>query len=154
MDLWTELLGLVSQVVTPIWNELIQYIPLLLLGLMPLVVLLVLSMWRRNAARNRAAGRAPAAGRPHPEGLHLPSPSPWPLVGAAAGFFVFFSLVTGSQAGPNLLFLAIGLGIGGLALVGWVWDARRELDATEAGDHHLVLAAETGRPRAWPGGHP
>ena len=39
MDLWTEFLGLVSQVVTPIWNELIQYIPLLLLFLMPAVYL-------------------------------------------------------------------------------------------------------------------
>jgi plastocyanin len=147
MDLWTEFLGLVSQVVTPIWNELIQYIPLLLFFAMPLVVLLILWMWRHNTSRNRSRvprrlpdGRAPAD-------LHLPSPSPWPLVGAAGGFFLFISLVTGSQSGPNLLFLAIGLGIGGLALVGWLWDARKEYDAVEAGDHHLVLAAETpGRP--------
>lgn len=143
MDLWTEFLGLVSQVVTPIWNELIQYIPLLLLFLMPAVVLLVLWMWRHNTSRNRSrVPRRLPDGRT-PEGLHLPSPSPWPLVGAAGGFFLFFSLVTGSQSGPNLLFLAIGLGIGGLALVGWLWDARKEYDAVEAGDHHLVLAAET-----------
>jgi plastocyanin len=37
----------------------------------------------------------------------------------------------------------VRLGIGGLALVGWLWDARKEYDAVEAGDHHLVLAAET-----------
>lgn len=143
MDLWTEFLGLVSQVVTPIWSELIQYIPLLLFFAMPLVMLLVLWMWRHNSARNRPrVPRRLPDGRA-PEGLHLPSPSPWPLVGAVAGFFLFLSLVTGSQSGPNLLFLAIGLGIGGLALVGWLWDARKEYDAVEAGDHHLVLAAET-----------
>jgi plastocyanin len=151
MDLWTEFLGLVSQVVTPIWSELIQYIPLLLFFLMPLVVLLVLWMWRHNSSRNRSRvpsrlpdGRAPAD-------LHLPSPSPWPLVGAAGGFFLLFSLVTGSQSGPNLLFLAIGLGIGGLALVGWLWDARKEYDAVEAGDHHLLLAPETAGRTAYDG---
>lgn len=142
MDLWTELLSLVSQVVTPIWNELIQYIPLLFLLLIPLVTYLVVVLWRMNAVRNapRIARRLPD-GRT-PEGLHLPNPSPWPLVGSAGAFFIFLSLVLGSQVGPNLLFLALGLGIGGIALVGWLMDARKEYDATDAGDHHLVLAEE------------
>lgn len=143
MDLWTEFLALVSQVVTPIWNELIQYIPLLFLLLIPLTIYLLIVMWRMNAARNapRVPRRLPD-GRT-PDGLHLPSPSPWPLVGAAGGFFIFLSLVLGSQTGPNLLFLAGGLGIGGIAFVGWLMDARREYDATVARDHHLVLAEET-----------
>ena len=143
MDLWTEFLALVSQIVTPVWNSLIQYIPLLLVMLIPLVLYLVAFLWIHNGKRN--ASRVPPRlpdGR-MPDGLHLPSPSPWPLVGAAGGFFIFLSLVLGTQTGPNLLFLAIGLAIGGIALVGWFMDARKEYDATEAGDHHLVLVPET-----------
>ncbi len=143
MDLWTEFLGLVSQFVTPIWSELIGYIPLLLLLLLPLALLLIAWLWGHNRQRNRTRvpRRAPA-GRA-PDGLHLPSPSPWPIVGALGGFFLFFSLVIGGKAGPSLPLLAIGLAIGGLAFAGWLWDARRELDVVEAGDQHLVLAAET-----------
>jgi plastocyanin len=147
MDLWTELLALLSQVVTPIWAELIQYIPLLFLGLIPLVLLLLVWMWQRHSAINRSRVPRRLPDGVTPEGLHLPSPSIWPLVGSVGAFFIFLSLVTGSQAGPNLLFIAIGLAIGGVALVGWLLDAGKEYAAVEAGDHHLVLVAETeGRP--------
>lgn len=164
MDLWTELLALVSQVVTPIWNELIQYIPLLFLLLIPLVLYLLVVLWRMNAGRNapRIARRLPD-GRT-PEGLHLPSPSRWPLVGSLGAGFIFASLVFSATSeipardaagqvvegqmitvntGPNLVLLTIGLMIGALAFVGWLIDARKEYDATAAGDHHLVLVEET-----------
>ena len=48
-----------------------------------LVLLLVWWMWGHNRQRNRSrVPRRLPDGRA-PEGLHLPSPSPWPLVGAA-----------------------------------------------------------------------
>jgi len=168
MDLWTELLALLSQVVTPIWNELIQYIPLLLFGLVPLVLLLTFGAWHRNKPRNASRVPARLPDGKAPEGLHLPSPSRWPLVGALGGFFIFASLIFGQttqipardasgqvvagqmttvSAGPDLVLLSIGLVIGALAFIGWFLDARKEYEVTVAGDHHLVLAAETaGRP--------
>lgn len=104
MDLWTEILTLLSQVVTPIWNELIQYIPLLFLLLIPLVIYLLIVLWRMNAARNapRIPRRLPD-GRT-PEGLHLPSPSRWPLVGSLGAAFIFASLVFSatSQSRPGI----------------------------------------------------
>jgi plastocyanin len=143
MDLWTELLALLSQVVTPIWNELIQYIPLLLFALLPLALGLIAWMWQRNAALNRSRVPRPVSGGPMPDGMHLPSPSIWPFIAPVGLFFVFASLVFGAEAGPNLLLLSIGLVVATLAALGWLWDARHEYDATEAGDHHLVLVAET-----------
>ena len=78
MDLWTELLALVSQVVTPIWNELIQYIPLLFFGIFPVFILMLIWMWRHNRAANRSRVPARLPDGPVPAGLHLPSPSIWP----------------------------------------------------------------------------
>ena len=50
--LWDGILGLMSQIVTPLWGTLLQYIPLLFFGLIALVVALVVRAWRRNGARN------------------------------------------------------------------------------------------------------
>jgi plastocyanin len=102
--------------------------------------------------------RAAPAGAP-PAGLHLPSPSIWPLIAPIGLFLIFASVVfTGTvevidptdpsrmmevSAGPNLLLLAIGLALGALAALGWYLDAGREYAATEAGDRHLVLVEET-----------
>ncbi|MFN8620235.1 MAG: cupredoxin domain-containing protein [Chloroflexota bacterium] len=143
VDLWTEFLGLVSQIVTPVWNSIIQYIPLLFLFLIPLVLYGLAALWlrHRNANKPRIPRRLPD-GRT-PEGLHLPSPSMWPIVGAVGMFLIFFSLVIGGKSGPNLLILPLGLLIGFVALAGWYFDAKKEYVAVEAGDHHLVPVAET-----------
>ena len=45
MDLWTETLALLSQVITPLWATLLQYIPLLLLGLIILTVFGLVRVW-------------------------------------------------------------------------------------------------------------
>ena len=60
----------------PVWNDLIQLIPELLIGLLIVYFLLTLWQWRSNSARNkprlipRYAGSAPP-------GVHLPGPSRW-----------------------------------------------------------------------------
>lgn len=150
MDLWTEFLGFLSQIVTPIWETLIQYIPLLLLGLIPLVLLLLVGQWRRHGPAN--ASRVPPRlpdGRA-PEGLHLPSPSKWPFIAPIGLFFIFLGLVLGGEAGPDLLLLSVGLIIGAVAFAGWLMDATHEYDATQAGAHGLVLVAETDGRRVEP----
>jgi plastocyanin len=143
MDPWTEFLGFVSQLVTPLWNELIQYIPLLLLAVLPAALALLAWMWQRNAARNRPRVAPALRSGAAPEGLHMPSPSPWPLVAPVGLFLVFAGIVFGDETGPNLLLLAAGLAIAGIAFAGWLMDATREYDATEAADHDLVIVAET-----------
>lgn len=147
VDLWTELLNLVSQAVTPVWNETIQYIPLLFLLLIPLVLYGLGALWLRHRRANqpRIPRRLPD-GRT-PDGLHLPSPSIWPLVGAVGLFFIFLSLVLSDVATPNLILLSVGLAIGAVAFGGWYLDAKQEYVAVEAGDHGLVPVEEiAGRP--------
>ena len=51
MDLWNQVLGLMSQFVTPLWGTLLQYIPLLLLGLIVLTILGLVRIWVHNGAR-------------------------------------------------------------------------------------------------------
>ena len=53
-ELWTAVLEFVGRIIIPTWNDLIQYIPLLVaIGLIALVGGLVW-MWQRNAAGNRS----------------------------------------------------------------------------------------------------
>ncbi|MCY7419898.1 MAG: hypothetical protein LH650_15680, partial [Chloroflexi bacterium] len=59
MDPWNQVLDLLSQVVTPLWATLLQYIPLLLLGLTVLVMLSIVRAWASNASGN--ASRVPRA---------------------------------------------------------------------------------------------
>ena len=61
MDPWTQILDLLSQVVTPLWATLLQYIPLLLLGLIILTAYALVRMWLHNGARNRVTGAATVA---------------------------------------------------------------------------------------------
>jgi len=136
MDLWTELLGLLSQIVTPLWGTLLQYIPLLFFGLIAFVLLTTVRGWRRNAARNRSRVPAPLRSGATPDGVHMPAPSLWPLVGSAGLFFAFLSLVLGLN--PVLLAIAVVLAVA--AAIGWLRDAGKEYAETEAGGHDLHVA--------------
>jgi hypothetical protein len=145
VDLWTQVLDLLSRVVTPVWNELLQYIPLLLLLLMVLVVALVAWGWQRNAAINRPRlARVGSAGGVAPAGIHLPGPSLWPFVVPVGLFFLFLSVVFGSPETPfNVAFLAIGLIVAAVGAVGWFLQAWSEYNHLEAADHRLILVEET-----------
>jgi hypothetical protein len=145
MDLWTQILDLMSRVVTPVWQELLQYIPLLLLALLGLLVALIVWAWQRNAAINRPRlARAPSAGGVAPPGVHLPGPSLWPFVVPIGLFFLFLSVVFGSPDTPfNVAFLAIGLIVAVVGAVGWFLQAWSEYHHLEAADRGLVVVEET-----------
>jgi hypothetical protein len=144
MDAWTRILDLVSQLVTPVWNELIQYIPLLLLLLLGLVLAVVAWSWQRNAALNRPSLARVAASGQAPPGIHLPGPSIWPFIVPIGLFLLFLSVVFGSPTTPfNMALLALGLVIAVVGGVGWFLQAWHEYNHLEAADEHLLLVEET-----------
>lgn len=136
MDPWTSFLNLVAEVVTPVWNNLLQYMPLLILGVLGLMVLGLTRSWSANAALNRSRVPQRITAGPMPAGVHLPGPSLWPFVLPIAGFFVFLSLVFHPQGSPvNLILLPIGIVVALVAILGWYRDAGREWRRTELGAH-------------------
>ena len=156
-DLWTQILELLSQVVTPDWNAVILLLPFAFLGLALLILLLMSVRWRRSTALNRprlAPRRAPSP----PPGVHLPGPSPWPFIAPIGGAIILLSLVfPGGGLPVNPILFAIGLAVSGIAVVGWLWDAGREWRRVEAGPGHggalyPGLALEPGSATAQLGG--
>ena len=94
-ELWTGILELIASIIIPVWTNLIQYIPLALLGLLILTVVGLAWWWQRHAAVNRP--RVPVrqpAGR-MPADLHVPGPSIWPFVGPLGLLLMGFSLAVG-----------------------------------------------------------
>ncbi|MBX3029686.1 MAG: cupredoxin domain-containing protein [Chloroflexi bacterium] len=146
MDPWDQVLDLLSRFVTPAWETLLQYIPLLLLfGLLPLAILGIAWMWRRNAALNRSRVPAPLPAGPVPDGVHLPPPSIWPFIAPIGLFLVFVALAIG---GGESSFIHIPLAlVGGViaaaAALGWYRDANQEYDAIDAHGHSAPVAALT-----------
>ncbi|MEA2025455.1 MAG: hypothetical protein U9O18_02065 [Chloroflexota bacterium] len=169
-ELWTAVLEFVGRVIIPTWNDLIQYIPLLVaLGLIALIGGLAW-MWQRNAAGNRSrvpqpipAGRkkehvqveagghgvaaettAPAPGwsLTPPEGMHLPGPSAWPLLAPAGLLFLASGLVFGPA-----MFIG-GAIMAAIAVIGWLADANKELEDIE--EHGHPSQADRDPEKAWP----
>lgn len=142
---WDQALDLVSRFVTPVWDTLLQYIPLLLIGLLLLAVPGMAWAWRRNASLNRSRVPAPAPAGPVPDGVHLPSPSIWPFIAPIGLFLLLLSLAIGggdSTLPFNLALASIGLVVFLFAAAGWYHDASREYDVLDAHEHGLTLAAE------------
>ncbi len=150
MDPWDQVLDLLSRFVTPAWDTLLQYIPLLLLfGLLPLAVLGIAWMWRRNAAINRSRVPAPLPAGPVPDGVHLPAPSIWPFIAPIGLLLVFVALAIGGGDGLfiNLPLALLGGAIAVGAAFGWYLDANREYDQMDAhGSGPSTLAVADGRP--------
>jgi plastocyanin len=138
MDIWTQILNFTSLFVTPLWNTLIQYIPVVMLALVVVTLLGIARIWMGNTALNRPRVPARVTSGPTPAGVHLPGPSIWPFFLPIAGFFVFLSLVikpAGTVINPLILFLGVAIGLFGIA--GWYRDAGREWRRTEYG-HDLI----------------
>jgi plastocyanin len=145
MDIWTQILNFTSLFVTPVWNSLIQYIPVLMVALIVVTLLAVARIWMRNVALNRPRVPARVTSGPVPAGVHLPGPSVWPFFLPIAGFFVLLSLVihpAGTVINPLILFLGVVIGLFGIA--GWYRDAGREWQRTEFG-HELIEAQAPAR---------
>lgn len=153
-EIWTILLDFIATVIIPVWNDLIQYIPLLLLLLLIATGAWLAWYWRRNSAINRPRVPRPMPSGRKPEGIHLPGPSLWPFVAPIGLLFMVFSLALG--IGSSLLTLALfaaGLLIGVVGVLGWLVDAGREYREVETGGHghgHAQLTAQaTAAPPPW-----
>jgi plastocyanin len=155
MDLWTQFLTLLSQVITPTWNDLLQYMPLLFVGLILLSVAALMRSWQRNAALNRPRVVVPVTAGALPPGVHLPGPSPWPFVLPIGGLLIVVSIAL-PPAGlvVNPILAGIGLLVAAAGIAGWYRDANREWRRVEFGAHAgtalaghggAVLPANAGR---------
>lgn len=104
--------------------------------------------YARVEAGGHAQSTAEATARPPgwslqpPEGMHLPGPSAWPFLAPVGLLF----LAAGLVFGPALLLG--GLVMAGIAAVGWLLDADRELDDVEAHGH--ATQADRDPEKAWP----
>src|SRR5262245_56766531 len=137
MSPWDQLLDLMSRFITPAWDTLLQYIPLLLIGLLLLTIPAMALVWRRNASLNRSRVPAPLPAGPVPPGVHLPPPSIWPFIAPIGLFLVFLALALGGGEGTfiNIPLAFLGAVIAVVAAAGWYRDANREYDALDAHDH-------------------
>jgi len=135
-ELWSAILEVIAQIIIPVWNDLIQYLPLLLvMGLLGIVGL-VAWMWMRNAEGNRSRVPRPIPAGRKPDDMHLPGPSAWPLVAPAGLLLIVFSLAIGPfQSVASTAILGLGLAIAVVGIMGWYFDANREYVQVEAGGH-------------------
>ena len=110
--LWTSILELMAQVVTPDWGVLVSLIPV---GILILVVVVLIRLFRMLATRAAGASRQ-GASRPRktPAGIHMPGPSFAPVFAGVGLFLVMLGLVFGGvilvlgvdRAGPDAALLA------------------------------------------------
>ncbi len=135
-ELWTWILETTAAIIIPVWNDLIQYLPLLLVVAILGVIGLVGSMWWVNASRNASRVPRPLPAGRKPEDMHLPGPSLWPFVAPVGLFFIVFAVALGVfDSLATMAIAAVGLVIATLGLVGWYLDAGKEYVAVEAGGH-------------------
>jgi hypothetical protein len=109
-EIWTGLLEFVLSIIVPVWNDLIQYIPLLLIGVMILSILGLIGYWRRNGTANQSRVPKPRPSGRKPEDLHLPGPSLWPFV-APAGLLLMVGALAFGALQPIASFLILIAGI-------------------------------------------
>ena len=149
-EIWTFILEFIAQVILPTWNNLIQYIPLLL-ALLVLVSLAGLAWyWQRNMAANRPRVPRPLPAGRRPEDMHLPGPSVWPFVTPVGLLIIAFAVVFGVfDSLANLALLGLGASIAIVGILGWYLDANREYAQVEAGGHGQAIAARRAEPPRW-----
>jgi hypothetical protein len=148
-ELWTGILETTAQIIIPVWNDLLQYLPLLILiGLITFVVLLA-AMWMRHADQNRSRVPRPIPPGRKPEDMHLPGPSPWPFVAPAGLLAILLAVALGPfESIGHTALLLLGITIVIVGVVGWYLDAKREYVQVEAGGHGTGAEAAA-EPPAW-----
>lgn len=142
-DLIGSLFQLLEQLLLPAWDDLIAYVPLLLIGLMVLTFAWLAWKWRGAAARNQARVPRPLASGAPPPGAHVGAPSRWPFVVPIGAALLLFGLVLperdaqGGVALPfNPLLVLLGLAVIVFGVVGWLREAMREWRTVAAGVSH------------------
>lgn len=147
-ELWTGLLEFVGQIIIPTWNDLIQYLPLVLVLLMLASLAGLAWWWQRQSAGNRSRVPAPIPAGRKPADLHLPGPSLWPFVAPVGLMLILFAVVFGPlESFANMLLLGLGLSIGVIGILGWYLDANKEYVEVETGAHASIEAGVS--PPAW-----
>ena len=117
--LWTSILELMAQVVTPDWGVLVSLIPVGIL-LLVLVILLRLFLMLAKAPPARR-GKGPVR-RKTPAGIHMPGPSFAPIFAGVGLFLVMLGLVFGG------LILVLGIVALVLTLLYWLAEGLRVYD--------------------------
>lgn len=142
--LWTGLLDLVAQIIIPVWNDIIEYLPLVLTFVVIASIAGLAWWWQRQSAGNRSRVPKPVPAGRKPEDLHLPGPSLWPFVAPVGLMVMLFAIVFGPlESLANMLLLGVGLAIAVIGIVGWYLDANKEYAEVEAGGHGHAGATTT-----------
>ena len=130
--IWTRLLQLTAEFVTPDWGKIIGLIPV---AIAVLVVFVLLWMFRRlrtappaRRGKRRIEPKAPA-------GIHMPGPSFAPAFAAVGAFLLFLGLVFGG------LILVLGAIALTLTLLYWLAEALRIFDHDLGVDTKTTLPA-------------
>ena len=117
--LWTSILELKAQVVTPDWGVLVSLIPVGILILVIVVVLRLFLMIAKAPPARRGKGRVT---RKTPAGIHMPGPSFAPIFAGVGLFLVMLGLVFGG------LTLVLGIIALVLTLLYWLAEGLRLYD--------------------------
>jgi plastocyanin/uncharacterized membrane protein len=140
-QIWNSILEFSKTFITPDWAKVIALLPL---GLLGLVALYFVWLFRRLTGMGPARrGITPSAPRT-PEGIHMPGPSFAPIFAAVGMAVLLFGLVFGGTM------LWLGLGAVVLTLLYWLREAMRDYDRQEATAVGLPAVAHAGPP---PGVH-
>lgn len=148
-EAWTFVLEVIGKTIVPVWKDLIQYLPMILVLLLLASVGGLIWYWQRSSAANRSRVPAPIPSGRQPQDMHLPGPSLWPFVAPIGLVLVLFSLAFGLfESLATLTLLGVGVTIGVVGILGWYLDANKEYAVVEAGGHgeQGLLTAETAPP--------
>jgi hypothetical protein len=149
-EIWTFILELIAQIIIPAWNDLLQYLPLLIALLLLLSIAGLAWAWQRNAAANRPRVPRPVPAGRQPADMHLPGPSLWPFVAPVGLLLIVFAVVFGIfDSLANLALLGLGVTVAGVGILGWYLDANREYAQVEAGGHAQLTGGASSRPPDW-----
>ena len=117
--LWTSILELMAQVVTPDWGVLVSLIPVGILILVLVILLRLFLMLAKAPPARRGKGRVR---RKTPAGIHMPGPSFAPIFAGVGLFLVMLGLVFGG------LTLVLGIIALVLTLLYWLAEGLRLYD--------------------------
>ena len=135
--LWTSILEIMAQFVTPDWGKLIGLIPV---GIAIFVVFVLIRTFRslRRAPRvRRGARRIPAR---TPAGIHMPGPSFAPVFAAVGVFLLMLGLVFGG------VILALGAIALVLTLLYWLAEGLRIYDHDVGTNTVTIVPVVVGEP--------
>ena len=118
-QLWTSILDLIAQLVTPDWGKLISLMPVAIIVVVVVFLLWIFRALARAKPPRRGMGRVPPA---TPSGIHMPGPSFSPVFGAIGLFLILLGLVVGGIS------VVLGLIALALSLLYWLAEGMRVYD--------------------------